>query len=149
MTGSVAATEPGPDWETPVAARAVEIVALLSERSSVSQAVAQIEASTAFATTIVAVELERLSKRALVTMRSRPTERRPDGIEHARSERYDDPLGRLMAQRLRSLVGHRVTMWIEREAATSSPDRKVRVIRHVVDLGADPSFTAAAEEAVS
>jgi hypothetical protein len=126
------------DWDFEVAKAAVHITAMLGETSTVSRAVAQVEASTPFPATILSVEPEKSSKRALVTLRTRPSEHHPDGIEPARSERYDGPFGKDMARRLRALIGHRVIVWVEREAM-SNGTRKVRVIRHVEDQGIDPN----------
>ena len=126
------------DWNFEVAKAAAHITALLSENSTVSRAIAQVEASTPFPATLLSVEPEKSSHRALVTLRTRPSEHHADGIEPARSERYDGPAGKDMARRLRSLIGHRVIVWVEREA-TSSGTRRVRVIRHVEDQGVDPS----------
>lgn len=134
VLAAVGAAGAGAD-ETAVALASVRIAAWLSPGSTVSRAVAQVGASVSFPATIVAVELERSSKRAVVTLRTRPSDRNPDGIETARTERWDHPLGKAMARRARSLTGHRVVVWIERES-TSDGQRKVRVIRHLKDLGA-------------
>jgi hypothetical protein len=83
---------------------------------------------------VVQVVKERSSTRGLVTLRARPSQFHPDGIEHARTERTDGPEGLPMARTLRGLTGHRVALWIE-EQTTGNGARKVRVIQHVKDLG--------------
>lgn len=140
VLAAVGAAGPGAD-ETAIALAAVRITAMLSGGSMVSRAIEQVDASTPFLATIVGVELEKSSKRAVLTLRSQPGPHRPDGIEHARTERYDGPLGREMARRARNLVGHHVVVWIERES-TSDGSRKVRVVRHLEDLGVDASAPA-------
>lgn len=131
-----------PDWEVQVATAAARITAMFSGGSMVSRAIEQVDASTPFVATIVAVELERSSRRAVVTLRTKPGPHRPDGLEHARTERYDHPLGKAMARQARSLVGHHVVVWIEREA-TADGSRKVRVLRHLEDRGVDASVPEA------
>lgn len=129
-----------PDWEVQVAMAAARITAMLSEGSMISRAIEQVDASVSFPATILGVEIEKSSKRAVLTLRTRPSDRNPDGVEKARTERYDHPLGREMARRARSLTGHRVVVSIERES-TSDGQRKVRVVRHLEDLGVDASVT--------
>jgi hypothetical protein len=133
------------DWEATVAQAATRITAMLREGSAVSRAISQVEASTPFLAEVVEVGLERSSKRAVVTLRTRPSEHHPDGLEPARSERWDRPDGRVMARRLHDLVGHRVVVWVEREAIAGGT-RKVRVVRHVEDRGLAETITPRAPE---
>jgi hypothetical protein len=74
---------------------------------------------------VVQVVKERSSTRGLVTLRARPSQFHPDGIEHARTERTDGPEGLPMARTLRGLTGHRVALWIE-EQTTGNGAWKVR-----------------------
>ena len=76
--------------------------------------------------------------RRQVTFRTRVhKEYAPDGTEQALTERTDNLVGRAIAKKMESLVGHRVLVWVETEAFTTKAGstRKSRVIRHVVDLG--------------
>lgn len=142
---AIAATGPdtgddsnGLSWPQRVAETATRIVAMLGEQSEVSRAIAQVEAAKTFPATVVSIRKETSSTRGVVTLRTRPSERHPDGLEEARTERTDQPLGRAMAKRLTALRGHRVMVWLEVE--TIGGDRKVRVVRWVEDLGFDPSL---------
>jgi len=154
ILAAVSATGPdkGPDerglsWPLRVAETAARITAMLDPRSEVSRAIGQVEMAKVFPATIVEVRREASSTRALATLRTKVSDRHPDGIETARTERTDDPLGLAMARRLVSLKGHRVMLWVELEAMSTNTDRRVRVVRHVEDLGLDPSLPAPASKA--
>lgn len=149
ILAAVAATGPdnGPDergltWPQCVAETAARITAMLDPHSEVSRAIGHLEMSKVFVATVANVQREASSTRALVTLRTRPSDRHPDGLETARSDRTDQPLGMVMAKRLVSLKGHRVMLWVELEQMGGQADRRVRVIRHVEDL--DPSLPAPA-----
>jgi len=153
ILAAVSATGPdkGPDerglsWPLLVAENAARITAMLDPRSEVSRAIGQVEMSKVFVATIVDVRREASSTRALVTLHTKISERHPDGLETARTERTDDPLGLAMARRLVSLKGHRVMLWVELEAMSTNTDRRVRVVRHVEDLGPDASMPAPASK---
>jgi len=145
ILAAVAATGPdvandnsGLSWTQRVAETASRVTAMLGEQSEVSRAIAQVEAAKTFPATVVSIRKENSSTRGVVTLRTRPSDRHPDGCEEARTERTDQPLGRAMAKRLTALRGHRVMVWIEVEQING--DRKVRVVRWVEDLGVDPSL---------
>lgn len=89
-----------------------------------------------FPGTVVSVDKEASSTRGLVTLATRPSQHHPDGREQVRTERTDTGVGLSMARRLRSLVGHRVLVWVEVEEYDGG---KVRVVRHAEDLGLDHS----------
>jgi len=153
ILAAVSATGPddGPDergltWTQRVAERAARITAMLDPRSEVSRAIGQVEMAKVFPATVVEVRREASSTRALVTLRAKVSDRHPDGLETARTERTDDPLGLAMARRLTALRGHRVMLWVELEAMGANADRRVRVIRHVEDLGPDASMPAPASK---
>lgn len=138
ILASVASTGPvgddPTDWQVRVAETAARITAMCSESSPVSVAVEGVERSKVFTAVVEAVRKEQSSTRAVVTLKTRPSQFHPDGLEEARSERTDNPVGLAMARRLVSLRGHRVALWVEVES-TSSGSSKVRVVRHVEDLG--------------
>lgn len=131
-----------PDWTLHVTEAATRITAMLSDTSDVSQAIAQIEAAKVFPAVVESVKREESSTRALVTLKTRPSEHHPDGLEQARTARTDTRLGLAMAKRLTALRGHRVMLWVEVEPIGNGT-RKVRVIRHVEDLGAETPAAAA------
>lgn len=90
-----------------------------------------------FIGTVVSVKKEESSTRAIITLNT-GTDREFDGIpagcETVRTDRTDDPDGLIMAKKAQSLKGHKVLVYIELEAMKGS-DRKVRVLRHIVDKG--------------
>jgi len=152
ILAAVSATGPdnGPDergltWPQRVTETAGRIAAMLDPRSEVSRAIGCLELAKVFPATVVEVKREASSTRALVTLKTKVSDRHPDGVETARSERTDDPLGLAMARRLTSLKGHRVMLWVELEQMGANADRRVRIIRHVEDLGLDPSLPAPAK----
>ena len=99
-----------------------------------SRLIDAVHGSKVFTAVITGVAKEHSSTRGLVTLRTRPSQFHPDGVEQARTERTDSPDGLLMARTLRGLTGHRVALWIE-EQTTGDGARKVRIIQHVKDLG--------------
>jgi hypothetical protein len=88
-----------------------------------------------FIGTVLSVKKEESSTRAIVTLHT-GTDRDPDGNETVRTDRTDDPDGLLMAKKVQSLKGHKVLVYVQLETMKGS-DRKVRVLRHVVDKGVD------------
>jgi hypothetical protein len=129
-------------WQARVADMAAAITAACQPGSQISKVVEQVTNSKTFVATIVKVTKENSSTRGVVTLRTTPNEHHPDGIETARTERTDNPIGRSMARRLVKLVGHRALLWVEVEAIANG-SRKSRVIRHVEDMGLDPAVAAA------
>ena len=123
-----------PDLEALTSQCAAEITAAVDPKSSLSRLIDAVHGSKVFTAVITEVVKEQSSTRGLVTLRARPSQFHPDGIEQARTERTDGPEGLLMARTLRGLTGHRVALWIE-EQTTGNGARKVRVIQHVKDLG--------------
>ena len=123
-----------PDLEALIAQSAAEITAAVDPKSALSRLIDAVHGSRVFTAVITEVVKEQSSTRGLVTLRARPSQFHPDGIEQARTERTDSPEGLLMARTLRALTGHRVALWID-EQTTGNGARKVRVIQHVKDLG--------------
>jgi len=154
ILAAVAATGPddgtderGLTWPQRVAETAGRITAMLDAHSEVSRAIGRLEMAKVFVATITDVRREASSTRALVTLKTKVSDRHPDGLETARSERTDDPLGLAMARRLTALRGHRVMLWVELQQMQGNADRRVRIIRHVEDLGVDASMPAPASKA--
>jgi len=88
-----------------------------------------------FIGTVLSVKKEESSTRAIVTLHT-GTDRDPDGNETVRTDRTDDPDGSLMAKKVQSLKGRKVRVYVQLETMKGR-DRKVRVLRHVVDKGVD------------
>ncbi len=126
-------------WTERVAQTAAEIAAMLAPHSRPSRAVKQVAAAKVFVATITGVRREASSTRTVVELAVASTERHPDGRESVRSERTDQPDGLAVARRAQALIGHRVRLWVELEAAGA--DRRVRVLRYLEDLG--PALEAA------
>lgn len=140
ITAAVTATGPqGNDptaWRTAVHANIASITAMMDEGSDAMKIIDSVANAKVFPASIAGIEKETSSTRGLVTLRTRPSERHPDGVEQARTERTDSERGKAMARRLRSLVGHRVLLWVDLQKM-SSGNTSVRVIAHVEDLGID------------
>lgn len=130
------------DWQKTVTEGAARITAMLSERSMVSRLIEAIDASKVFPATITRLQLEKSSQRALVTLATRPSEKNPDGVEVARTERVDGPLGAAIVERLKQAKGHKVLLWVELQQMSSSTN-SVRIITHFEDLGVDESLADA------
>lgn len=120
------------DYQARVKAQAIALRIMLGETSPVSKAVDQIDNCKVFSATVTKVVKEKSSTRGKITLKTRPSKWNEDGVEQARTERTDTADGMAMARRLTALKGHRVLLWVEVEEFDGG---KVRVIRHVEDLG--------------
>lgn len=121
------------EWSAKVRAQAVTIAVMLGEHSSVSQALAAFgRAEKPFPATILGGSKEASSTRVVVRFRNVSGE-----AEEIRTDRTDSPEGLAMANVVRGLVGHKVLIWKEIEEYNQGKG-KVRVLRHVEDLGLVP-----------
>lgn len=138
VTAAVSAAGPldedGEGWINRVNEAVARITAMCSDTSPTAKVIDQIERSKTFTATVLGGSREKSSTRVVLRMQTRPSQFHPDGIEEARTERTDTPAGAAMANRLRTLIGHRVAVWVELESINDGAT-KVRVIRHVEDLG--------------
>lgn len=128
------------EWNARVRDNAVSIAVMLGENSSVSQALDKFLASgKPFLATILGGKREQSSTRIIVRFANR------DGEEETiRTDRTDTPEGLAMANIVKGLVGHRVLLWKEMEdMGGGAQGRKVRVLRHVEDLGLAPESARA------
>jgi len=147
ILAAVAATGPDDEtssWQAKVADTAARITALIHEKSPVSKLVEQVSTCKVFPATVSGISKEKSSTRGLVTLKTSPSKFHADGVETARTERTDNEMGRAMATRIKSLVGHRVMLWVELESVNDGAT-KVRIIRHVEDLGADSAADETSE----
>jgi hypothetical protein len=96
-----------------------------------------------FPATVIGIDKEVTSTRAVVMLHTRPSQWHVNGQEVVRTERTDTPAGRAAAERLQSLIGHRVflTVAVERGGGGNT-----RVIRSVQDHGADADYDSARPE---
>lgn len=122
------------EWEAQVRNRAMNIAAMLGERSSVSRALERMEGASVFVGTIVGGRIEQSSTRMQIDIM---TDKAEGKIEQIRTDRTDSPEGKAVANLARSLKGHRVLVYKGMEQMAGSQDRKVRVLVHLVDLGVD------------
>lgn len=137
VTAAGPATDDPVGWEQRVLDLAGTIAAWARDGSPASRVIDGVAAAKMFPGVVVKVERERSSTRALVTLRTRPSDHHPDGIESCRSERTDSPDGLALARQVQALIGHRVLAYVEVEQLSAG--KAVRVLRHVVDLGLDHS----------
>ena len=52
------------------------------------------------------------------------------------------PEGLMLASEAKTLIGHRVLLWVILEPWANNPDKKTRVVLHLMDLGEDSHFDA-------
>jgi hypothetical protein len=130
-------------WNSLVRDQAVTIAVMLGENSSVSQALEKFgNADKPFPATILGGKKETSSTRVVVNFSNKDGE-----TESIRTDRTDSPEGLAMANLVKGLVGHKVMIWKEIETYNNGQG-KVRVLRHIEDLGKDPSFAPAPLAAV-
>lgn len=137
-------------WDQAVKSNARDIRVMASPRSKISRQLAGLNKALdenssegkVFTGTVVSVIREQSSTRGLVTLFTGTEQANaglPAGQESVRTERTDDPDGKAIARQAQLLIGHRVTVYIELEAIRGGAT-KVRVLRHLDDLGVDPNF---------
>jgi hypothetical protein len=109
----------------------IDIALMVADRSPIAKVIDQIGEAKAFRTIITNVQKEGSSQRGLITMRVKPSKYAKDGIEIARTERFDKTEGLAMGKALRGLIGHHVTIWIYKEtpADGGNPVRMVAAFR--------------------
>lgn len=148
-------------WKAKVTEIALDLIGLTDERSDLSKALATIEGAAdksskqykAFTGVVLRAEPERSSKRGVITLDTGTTltdlkdsingGNLPAGQEQIRTERTDNPSGRAMANKMRSLIGRKVLVYVEIETIKNST-KTARVLRHVIDQGPAAEFTSAA-----
>lgn len=125
------------DYTQRVIDNARQISAYLSEGSVVAKAVQQMTDAKKFVGIIRSIKKENSSTRGYILIETgtdREKEGIPAGHEAVRTERTDNPDGKRMANLVKNdLINHRVLVWVEVEEMKSG--NKVRVLRHVEDLG--------------
>ena len=98
-----------------------------------------------FVGTIAKVTREKSSTRGkllLFTGTKKETDGVEPGYETVRTERTDDPEGLMLASEAKALIGHRVLLWVILEPWANNPDKKTRVLQHLMDLGTDTRYDA-------
>jgi len=137
VMAAIAAAGPRGDndylWKQKVNENIPYVVAMMGENSRQRIIANQTLDAQVFVATYRGYEVEKSSTRCLVQLETRPTARRPDGIEPIRSHRTDNPQGKAMQRRLDELKdGDEILVWKAMEA--TSTDMKVRILVHFEKL---------------
>lgn len=141
MTGPVG-DDPS-QWQADVKRNLSSLVAMTAPQSVYSRQIEEVSAAKVFAATVLDVKKEGSSTRGVATLQGRPSKYAEDGVEQVRTDRTDTPEGLAMARTLRGLKGHRVMLWVYlEEFQGKSGHGKVRVVKHVEDLGEDRDVMA-------
>lgn len=128
-------------WHGEVAGLVGSITAMTAEGSELSKIIDGMTGpnSKVFRGHLVNVRRQDSSTRGIATLftgTERIFEGVPAGCEEVRTERTDNPIGLAMAQRLGSLIGHEVVIWVEVQDFKSGQDtKKMRVVHHAQSLG--------------
>lgn len=149
ITAAVTATGPAANYDDPGAYQAaihenaISIAVMASETSAIAKSLNSIENAKVFSGTIMSVKREQSSTRGIITLHTGPNARPKEGVpaecEQVRTDRTDNALGLAMAKKAKSLIGHRVLVWVEVEEYNGGQG-KVRVLKHVESLGVDAEF---------
>ncbi|MGW8431189.1 hypothetical protein ACWGJ9_08695 [Curtobacterium citreum] len=136
-------------WDQSLKGNARDIKIMLTDRSAISKQLNQLDKAIGdsadgkvFVGTVVHVSKEERSTRAVVNVHTgteRETPGVPAGQEQVRTDRTDNSDGQAIARLATRLIGHRVTLYIELEPMKGG-QKKVRVLRHIEDLGIDPNY---------
>lgn len=138
VSAAAAAGDPSDkDYQVRVAMAALGLAALANPKSGIADAVTKaLTADSVFPAVLVGLEKEASSTRGLLSFRTKPSDRYPDGIEPGRTERTDNPAGRAVAIQARELIGHKVLVYrVQEQMGTGASAKSVRIIAALVDLG--------------
>lgn len=125
-----------PEWAALVKRNFLRVRMMMEDDSPLVESLEVLDRCRVFDANVVSVEKEERSTRGLVTLKSAPSSFHPDGLEQVRTERTDSADGRLMAQEMYNLIGHRVRIWIEKVTfSNGGKNGEVRIVRFVQDLG--------------
>ncbi|MFD6534915.1 hypothetical protein [Streptomyces goshikiensis] len=116
-------------WTEQVRARAVTLYTLAD---TVGQDLARLDQAKQFTATLLAVTVEASSTRGLLLLRNTSGD-----LEHLRTDRGDTDAGRVMIERARALVGHRLRVYRLNEQMASNAKNQVRTVVHLADHGPD------------
>ena len=120
-------------FEGRVIENAKAFTAMMSEQSRVNKVIDSVKNAKTFTGIVESIVMEQTSKRGVLTLKTKPSEYHPDGLETVRTERSDSDDSVLpMMRRLRDLKGSRVLVWVEVQNAGT---KKVRVLQHFEAIG--------------
>lgn len=108
-------------------ARVAEVVASARDKGD--------ESSKCFTGTLVGLKREASSSRMVLRLRTRPSDRNPDGVESVRTEPAWTAAGTDVAERLRAMRNHRLLVYVDMQRMKDG--NRVRVLSTFVDLGLD------------
>ena len=143
---AAAATAVGPvedqaEWAGKVRERAMELYLMSRDRSPVSRALEQLDASRTYVATVLGGRVEKHAlegggelRRGLIRLKVASSRYNKDGVEEIRTELLSTAEGAALWAKIRGLVGHRVLVYAQTEEKDA---RKVKTLRHVEDLGVD------------
>lgn len=127
-----------------------ELTAELSEGSLLWKTIDRMAESKKFVGTVVGVKREKSSTRGVVELFT-GTKQEIDGMdpgyERVRTDRTDSASGLMVASEAKSLIGHRVLVYVNVEDMRNST-KKVRVLVHLVDLGEDDRYDPSTRKVV-
>jgi hypothetical protein len=103
------------------------------------QDIERLESARTFIAFLEKVEIEESSRRGLLTLRLPSGESEP-----IRTEQKDTDRGQAMIQRARSLEGRWVLVYRYNERKTGQRNQSVRMVAHLMDLGADGAVPSTA-----
>lgn len=125
-------------WAGRVEDYAAQIFTMGGERSHVARMLTSLGSCKVFTGAVLGIQREQSSTRGIVTLKTGTSDTRdglPAGCEQVRTDRTDsEGRGLRLARQVRTLIGHRVLVWVEVEEYNGGRG-KVRVLRHVEDLG--------------
>lgn len=133
MAGARYENESPAVYQARIGTEVARVAAWSAPESNLSKLVDAIQGAKKFVAVIDDVEKEEKSKRGFVHLTTRPSKQNEDGKEHVRTERIDTPEGVAMVRAVRALKGHRALLFVEMQETAEG--RKVRVLKHVEDLG--------------
>lgn len=129
-------------WQAALHATALDLAVMTSEGSDIANAVSALSEAKVFSGTVTGIYKEKSSTRGVITLHT-GTDRVKDGVpagcEQVRTDRTDGAVGRAMALSVKELIGHRLLVRVVVEEFNGGQG-KVRVVKHITDLGVDPQF---------
>jgi hypothetical protein len=136
---SVGAVDPAV-FDVEVAKRAAQIVTVSSADGRVGKFLNDLSESEPFLATIYGVKIEPNTKRGLVVLKAKPSDRTPDGIETIRTDIVDgNPLALALLGQIKAAKGQKAFVY---KFLETNGDKKFRVVKAIQVIGEDPEFNA-------
>lgn len=142
MAGEASSYDSAEQWQGAVSYHVGQIAHLMSEDTiaRIPQVVLGArdksdETSKCFTGTLVGLKREETSNRVVLKLRTRTSDRNPEGIDYVRTEPLWSPAGADIAQRLKGVKGHRLLIYVDMQRMKDG--NRVRVLSAFVDLGTE------------